>query len=51
MEFVLWFMGSKQDPNNNFYRRNQYKKNKSYTSGIANRLLIKKKALILKTLA
>ena len=42
MNFVLWFMGSKQDPNTTISSEATSTKNKVRTSGIApNRLLIK----------
>lgn len=43
MEFVLWFMGSKQNPNSTISNEdNSSTKNKILTSGLApNRLLIK----------
>lgn len=42
MNFVLWFMGSKQDPNSTITKGDGDTKKKIMTSGIApNRLLIK----------
>lgn len=42
MNFVLWFMGSKQDPNGTISAEGNNTKKKIMTSGIApNRLLIK----------
>jgi hypothetical protein len=42
MNFVLWFMGSKQDPNGTISAEGNNAKKKIMTSGIApNRLLIK----------
>ena len=42
MEFVLWFMGSKQDPNSTISTENLNTKKQIMTSGLApNRLLIK----------
>lgn len=42
MEFVLWFMGSKQDPNSNISTEGINTKKQIMTSGLApNRLLIK----------
>jgi hypothetical protein len=42
MEFVLWFMGSKQDPNTTISTEELIQKKQIMTSGIApNRLLIK----------
>jgi hypothetical protein len=52
MEFVLWFMGSKQDPNSTISTEGINTKKQIMTSGLApNRLLIKllkRKLLILK---
>lgn len=42
MNFVLWFMGTKQDPNGTISKDNSNKKIQAITSGSApNRLLIK----------
>jgi hypothetical protein len=42
MNFVLWFMGSKQDPNTTISTEGTNTKRKVMTSGMApNRLLIK----------
>ena len=42
MNFVLWFMGSKQDPNNTISTEGTNTKKQIITSGVApNRLLIK----------
>jgi hypothetical protein len=42
MNFVLWFMGSKQDPNGTISKRSSNAKKQVITSGSApNRLLIK----------
>lgn len=42
MNFVLWFMGSKQDPNSTIFTEGTNTKKQIITSGVApNRLLIK----------
>jgi hypothetical protein len=49
MNFVLWFMGSKQDPNGTISKKKVQYKKQVITSGSPNRLLIKaflKKRLI-----
>ncbi|WP_426095929.1 hypothetical protein [Flavobacterium sp. DSR2-3-3] len=54
MNFVLWFMGSKQDPNSTIYSEGTNTKKQVITSGTApNRLLIKaflKKAVNLESM-